>query len=257
MGGDAVSLAPPWEQGVVPRGIQAVELGSFERDGFQFSIDKYVCFGPREDDAERKVIGVFGGIHGDERAGTMTCFQLMQDFAARPEYLSGYELHVYPGCNPHGLLFGRRSNGQVDLNRAFWQNSQEEEIRVLEEELRRQRHDGLISLHADADSSGIYGYAQGREISAHLLEPALRRASKIFPVNTSPIIDGFHSADGLIEDCFRGILSPPPQLRGWPFEIVFETPGRASLAQQADAGKAAVLAILDQYKAFLAHSWGI
>ncbi|MCC5806157.1 MAG: DUF2817 domain-containing protein [Opitutales bacterium] len=242
-------------------GAKAVDrrvLDTFEANGFRFEIDKYICLGPRENDVERKVLGIFGGIHGNERAGTLICEAILLRFTADPSLLNGYELHIYPACNPWGLLFNSRNNANgTDLNRSFWTGSTEGETRILEAELRKQRLDGLISLHTDHKSDGLYGYTQGRQIGRHLLEPALEEASRILPLNGNSTPDGFHAAEGMIEECLPEVLRPPPALRGWPFEIILQTPGTAPMSAQVSAGSTAVIAILKQYRRFLAHSWGI
>ncbi len=238
-------------------GVSTIPLGRFEADDFAFGMEKTVLFGPREDE-ERLVIGIFAGIHGDEPVGPRACERLYLDFLENPQRYAGYELHLYPGCNPWGLLFSMRKNALGhDLNRRFWSNAQDPEIRILERELEKQRYDGLISLHADDTSRGVYGYTQGRQINRDLLRPALMEAAGFFPVNLDPHIDGFHATDGMIEDCFPGVLRPPPARQGHPFEIIFETPGKAAHPTQTYAAVAAVRGVLSEYKRYLAKGWGI
>lgn len=239
-------------------GVSRVPLGQFEADGFAFGIEKTVLLGPREDE-ERFVIGIFGGIHGDEPVGPLTCERLYFDFLERPERYRGYELHhLYAVCNPWGLLYGRRENAfGHDLNRRFWIGADDPEITILEKELERQRFHGLISLHADSGSHGVYGYTQGRQLNRDLLLPALREAAGFFPVNLDSHIDGFHAIGGTITECFPGVLRPHPRQQGHPFEIIFETPGKTDRMTQTYASLAAIHGTLTEYQRYLSKGWGI
>ena len=68
-----------------------------------------------------------------------------------------YDLWIYPIVNPTGCEQGRRENwAGKDLNREFWRDSQESEVRIVEDELRLGRFDGLITLHADDTCEGHY-----------------------------------------------------------------------------------------------------
>jgi protein MpaA len=108
-------------------------------------------------------------------------------------------------------------------------------------------------LHADDTSDGLYGYAHGRTLNEQLLMPALRESSFIIPCNRERMIDGFAANDGMICDCFKGILAPPPTQHPRPFEIIFETPALAPLATQAEATCYALVAMLREYRGFVAQ----
>ena len=199
--------------------------------------------------------GLFGGIHGDEEAGTLAIQELIQWAAEKPDELHDYELHFFPICNPTGRNLGIRHNqNNLDLNREFWSGSIEPEIVYLESELRREEYDGIIALHADDDSDGCYGFVSGALLSEHLLEPALKAASEALPRNELPIIDGFLAARGIIKEGYGGILSAPPEQAVKPLEIVFETPALAPMRQQVQATVAAVKTILAEYRQLQAYA---
>jgi hypothetical protein len=158
-------------------------------------------------------------------------------------------------CNPTGYEDGTRHNrGGADLNREFWRGSSHPEVRILEEEMRTQGFDGVIALHADDTSDGLYGYAHGRVLNEELLVPALRASERVLPRNRAPVIDGFAAREGVIGDCFSGILAPAPDQRPRPFEIIFETPARLALELQAEATQVALLSILATYRAFISYA---
>lgn len=199
--------------------------------------------------------GIFAGIHGDEEAGTLAAQVLINWAMKQPEELQDYELHFYPVCNPTGRLLGtRNSNTGLDLNREFWSGSIEPEVVYLESELRREKYDGIISLHSDDTSEGCYGFVSGDLLSEHLLEPALQAASAFIPRNTRPLIDGFMAKRGIIKEGYLGILSAPPEQRPRALEIVFETPDLTPMNLQVSATVAAVKRILADYRELQAYA---
>src|SRR5690606_31270168 len=142
----------------------------------------------------------------------------------------------------------RHSGSGLDLNREFWRGSAQPEVCWLERQLRAERYDVIIALHEDDTSDGLYGFVRGALLSAHLLEPALKAASRVLPRNESAIIDGFRAERGIIREGYTGILSAPPEQRPQALEIVFETPGLAPLERRTEAAVLAVRSILAEYR---------
>lgn len=192
---------------------------------------------------------VFGGMHGDEEAGMLASHELAEWGSAQPEELRDYELHIYPVCNPSGRMAGTRHclSGH-DLNREFWVGSALPEVAYLEGELRREKYDGIISLHSDDEAVGIYGYVSGALLSHQVLEPALEAAGRLIPRNPSPFIDGFAAERGIIKEGYFGVLSSPPEQRPRAMEIVFETPSYVRMELQVEASILAVKSILAEYR---------
>jgi len=233
--------------------IAGGNLGSFVADGREYALPRFTFHGPRRSTDPLRV-GVFALIHGDEPAGCLGLQRLLETLVATPALAEGYELLLYPLCNPTGFEDGTRFNrAGFDLNREFWRGSPLPEIQLLEAELRTQRIDGIIALHADDTSDGVYGYAHGRTLNEQLLAPALRASTGALPLDTRSRIDGFAASEGIIADCFEGILAPPPGQRPRPFEIILETPARAPLPLQADAVCSALVSVLAEYRGFIAH----
>lgn len=218
-----------------------------------FALERFTFRGPpAAHDAIR--IGVFAGIHGDEPAGPLAALRLLETLAAEPALAAGYILDVYPVTNPHGLHAGTRHDARgSDLNREFWRDSDQPEVRALEAELRERRFDGLIALHADDTCEGLYGYAHGRLLNEELLRPALAASARHLPLDRRPLIDGFAADAGVIHYCYPGVLSAPPEQKPAPFDIIFETPALAPLDLQAEAALAGTLAILREYRRFIAY----
>src|SRR5207245_10845185 len=138
--------------------------------------------GPNSSDPIR--IGLFAAIHGDEPAGALASAQFLAGLVAHPEVAENFHLQVYPVCNPTGFEDNtRHSRRGRDLNREFWRASVEAEVQILEQELRNSHFSGIIQLHADDTSEGIYGFVRGHTLTENLLRPALREADKILPRN--------------------------------------------------------------------------
>ena len=228
--------------------------GTFYSRDRRYGIPRFVFKGPHaEHDPIR--LALFAGVHGDEPAGCAALVRLLCDLVQDPALATGYDLSVYPVCNPTGFEDNTRSNrAGLDLNREFWRDSIQPEVVILENELRAHRFDGIITLHADDTSEGLYGYAHGRLLNEALLKPALRASEQVLPRNRSGVIDGFEAEEGVIHRCFEGILSAPREQRPQPFDLIFETPALAPHELQVLACVAALETIFGEYRGFIAHA---
>ena len=220
-------------------------------------LPRYVFFGPRGG-GDTIRIGIFATIHGDEPEGALGLIRFVESLTRNPEVARGYGLFLYPLCNPAGFVDGTRvSRSGKDLNREFWRNSAEPEVRYLESEILRHAFHGIITLHSDDTSHGLYGFATGAVLSESLLEPALKAAERFLPRNHGAIIDGFAARRGIIHDIYQGVLQAPAGLKQPPFEITFETPQLAPQDLQIAAVAAALSSILVEYRSFLALAQNI
>ena len=234
--------------------VAMTEAGSFTVDGHRYGIPVISFYGPQTS-VPKKKIGLFALVHGDEPAGAFALLTLLQTLAGQPVLAAGYDLVCYPVCNPTGYEDDTRHNrAGFDLNREFWRDSRQPEVLILERELATQGFDGIVALHADDTSEGLYGYALGRVLNENLLVPALRASERVLPRNRGAVIDGFRAADGIICDCFHGVLAPHPEQKPRPFEIIFETPALALPEHQIAAAAVALETILSEYRSFIAYA---
>jgi murein peptide amidase A len=233
---------------------EAELAGTFAHDGNSYKIERIRFLGPRAGHDPVR-IGIFAGVHGDEPAGTAALRLFLSSLLENPSRATGYELFAYPAVNPVGLERGTRGNcSGMDLNREFWRGSGQPEVRIIENELRKHCFNGLIALHADDSCEGTYGYSHGNPMEDSLLRPALIAAEKVLPRDQRASIDGFHAHEGIISDCFQGILAPPPEQHPRPFNLIFETPARTPLDVQAAAHVAALDAILATYRGYISYA---
>lgn len=237
--------------------LHADSLGHFRAGGKAYWIPRIVFRG-RESDEPPMKIGIFAGIHGDEPAGALALMDLLRELEENPFLGRAYRIFFYPLCNPTGFEDGtREARSGKDLNREFWKNSTEPEIALIEAELRRQKFDGIISLHSDDTCDGVYGFVGGSTLTEHLLKPALAAAEEALPIDSRPQIDGFYAVNGIIRSAYGGVLSAPPGSHPEPFEIVLETPHHASLPAQRECFVLALREIIRHYRRMIAFAAGI
>jgi hypothetical protein len=226
----------------------------FEVAGRSYFLPSYLFLGP-QDGGDPLRIGLFTGVHGDEPEGVHALLQFLRLLVQQPALATGYLIFGYPICNPTGFEDGTRYTRRgSDLNRQFWQDSAEPEVRQLEEVLTTHRFHGLIALHTDDSSDGVYGFVRGATLTQHLIEPALAAAGRILPRNRQPVIDGFPARNGVIHHGYDGVLAAAPGTRPRPFEITLETPKSGPEFLKRTALVVALQTILTEYRQFIAFA---
>jgi hypothetical protein len=227
---------------------------TFEWEGETWQLPRYLFMGPKGGDEPIR-IGLFAGVHGDEPEGVHALAQFLTLLERQPEIARGYCLFVYPICNPTGFEDRtRHSRNGRDLNREFWRQSAEPEVKLLEAELISHALNGIISLHTDDTSHGFYGFVSGATLARSLIEPALSAAEEFVPRNQLDRIDGFRARNGVITDAYEGVLRAPPKSRPRPFELILETPQSAPTVLKEAALVAALRVILIRYREFIAYA---
>ncbi len=215
-------------------------------------LPRYLLLGPRGG-GDYIRLGIFATIHGDEPEGALALTRFASLLEKQPELAEGYALFIYPVCNPTGFEDGtRNARSGKDLNREFWTHTNEPEVRWLETEIWTHAFHGIINLHSDDTSEGLYGFVNGAVLSENLLEPALLAAQQFLPRNRRRKIDGFPARRGIIYETYKGVLRSVPGIQPAPFEITFETPKHSPLHLQVEAQNAALRTILLEYRYLMA-----
>lgn len=234
--------------------LRADSLGFWRCGEDRFWLPRFV-FQRTQAVKPRIKIGVFAGLHGDEPAPILGLIDFVKQLDTNPMLGRDYQLWIYPFCNPGGYVDGtRHSRSGKDLNREFWRQSSEPEVVLLEKEIRTQRFNGIIALHSDDTSDGVYGFVRGATLTRHLLQPALAAAEAALPTNRDSHIDGFHAVNGIIHTAYDGILCSPPDTHPEPFEIILETPQLAPLELQRKAFALALECILSEYRRMISFA---
>lgn len=232
-------------------------LGQFQVGGETYALPRYVYLGEKGG-GDTIRIGIFATIHGDEPEGALALTRLVAELEKNPEIAKGYALFIYPVCNPTGFEDNtRHSRNGKDLNREFWSESAQPEICYLESEIWTHAFDGIITLHTDDTSDGLYAFVSGAVLTENLIEPALREAEQFLPRNQRRVIDGFSARRGIVTDGYDGVLKSIPGVSRPPFEITLETPQKAPLHRQVAAFNAALQTILVEYRYLLAIAQNI
>lgn len=233
---------------------RAESVGFWKQDGERYWMPRLVFRRHPEEEVSIK-LAIFAGIHGDEPAGVHALCDLVQVLDNLPAMGRQYLIHVYPLCNPTGYEDGtRHSRSDKDLNREFWRGSLEPEVQLIERQILQNEYDGIISLHSDDTSDGLYGFVRGATLTEHLLKPALATAESALPVNRSNKIDGFHAVEGIIHSAYDGILSAPPGIKPSPFEIILESPTHSPMHLQRAAFVLALGEIIRHYRRMIAYA---
>jgi protein MpaA len=250
-------LAPFDEIAETSSRLLSKSLGQFESAGQPYTLPRYIYLGPKGG-GDTIRIGIFASIHGDEPEGGLALLRLLSVLEKNPEPAQGYALFLYPICNPTGFEDNtRHSRSGKDLNREFWKESREPEVKFLETEIWTHAFHGIITLHSDDTSDGLYGFVNGAVLSENLLDPALLAAEAFLPRNRQRQIDGFPARKGIINQGYDGVLTAVPGLRPPPFEITLETPQKAPLHRQVEALVAALQTILVEYRYLIAIAQNI
>ena len=228
------TLAPLEKIAIQSSSLVICHDARFKSGGETCELPRYIFVGPQGGDAPIHV-GIFAGIHGDEPEGTRAIVQFVKMLEAKPELAAGYCLTFYPICNPTGFEDGTRfSRNGKDLNREFWKNSGEPEVRLLQAELMSRSFQGIVSLHADDASADLAGYPGRTTLAKYLF----RRASK--PINN------FEYA--------KSVLSAPPRARPRPFEIFLAGSADPLSYVKEMEFIASLLMILTEYREFIAYA---
>jgi murein peptide amidase A len=245
-------LAPLYDAAKKSPHLLASSVGEFYHDTERYALPRFIFNGPGGGSDPIR-LGIFAGIHGDEPEGVLALVRFLGELVATPALATGYRIYAYPVANPTGFEDNtRHSRRGKDLNREFWTVSDEPEVYILEQELWTHKFHGIVALHSDDTSEGLYGFVRGPDLSKDLLQPALWAAEKYLYRNTRLVIDGFRARQGLIDGGYGGILSAPSEQRPVPFELTFETPQLAPLHLQVEAHLAALHCIVAEYRTVIA-----
>ena len=241
--------------GTTAESLRADSAGFWHVGEERYWLPRLVFRGAKETGEETIRLAIFAGLHGDEPAGVHALVDFLRALEADPFMGRAYRIHIYPLCNPTGYEDGtRHSRSGADLNREFWRGSLEPEVAIIERELLLNKFHGIISLHSDDTSDGVYGFVRGATLTQHLMKPALAAAEAALPVNQAAIIDGFHAVEGIIHKAYDGILTAPPGTTPSPFEIILESPHHAPMDLQRKAFVLALEQILRHYRRMISYA---
>jgi murein peptide amidase A len=184
-------------------------------------------------------IGIFTGLRGNLEGG-LALLQFLESLAERPWRAAGYELWLYPLCNPTGHEDGEGTNRRgAALDSDFWKASPEPEIMLLERELREQQFQAVLTLHTDAHYADFTGSFSGGEAARRVFESGLALAGFVL------------RRPGLQLPWPAGALSGPPQGKGRLVSLRFGAPRQVPMSVRTTALEAALGAVLASARHYL------
>lgn len=134
-------------------------------------------------DAQRAVVTLAAGTHGDERSGPWALLELVETAALDDRF----SYRIWPCINPTGYdAQTRESSDGLDINRTFGRGGISPEARAIVT-ANRDRHFVLsVDLHEDCDADRFYCYAyRGFELGRSVAD-ALRTAG--FPLALEAVL---------------------------------------------------------------------
>ncbi len=237
-----------------PSALAARFEGAALKDGFRFERFGSVGAFPLVALTKRKAgprprIYLSAGIHGDEPAPPLALLELVESgiLDARAVWF------LCPLLNPDGLARGTRENASgVDLNRDYRHLGAPETCAHAGWLARQPNFDLAICVHEDWESTGFYLYELNPDGRPSLAEPMVASASRVCPVDPSPVIEGREARGGIIRPPFD-----PAGREKWPESIylqvhhtrlsyTIESPSALPLSTRIAALRAALGAAIDR-----------
>ena len=232
---DCEAFLREWTSLAEARGFQTVVFGEVE--GFPL-------IGSIREIADKPVIYLSSGMHGDEPAGPQALMELLREgfFDDRFYWM------ICPVLNPTGLALGTRENSRgIDQNRDYKQ-CETPEVCTHIAWLQKQPVPALfLSLHEDWESSGFYYYEINLGVLGSKRDRMMEAVAPFFPPEPATVIDHhevtepgwiYHSEDpdvpeGWPEAIYLARIS-------CPLSLTFETPSSLPLEKRVGGHQAVV-----------------
>jgi hypothetical protein len=220
--------------------------------GCDFDIPKFMLLGRRSGGKPIR-IALFGGIddHGS-LDGIAAITRLLMQAELNPSLARDYALFAYPLVN---VFEYRRAETPLEpFDRRFAWERPDGDVRFFRSELRKWRFDGILTLRTDPAAAAFRATVRSELLAREVVRPALERVETVTPVNRRPIKVRPGDMRARLADYAQGRLTPPPELRPYPFEAELFAPGAASRELCIRSLFIAAHEILRNYRRLLAHA---
>jgi hypothetical protein len=217
----------------------------------QFNIPQLTLLGPGGGASPLR-IALFAGLEPGALDSIAALTGLLVRLTGDLAPARGCTLIGFPIVNVLGLESGVASLG--DFESRYAATNPDGDVRLFKDELRTGAFDGLVKLRTAPESKGFYAIARGWLIANKIAAPAVLAASEFLPLLSYSLRVRSDDEMARLRDAARGRLVPPLDIRPYPFEIELFAPGSAPEEQRITGQIAAVLAILDAYRALMAHA---
>jgi hypothetical protein len=218
--------------------------------GTTAEISKFLLLGQRGGGKPIR-LGLFAGFEAGDLEPVQALARLLLQLKSSPAASRDFALIGYPVVNVRG--FTAEASPLADFEARFAQDSAEADTQFFKTELRKWRFDGLLSLRTDASSRGVHATVRSEIIAAEVVEPALAAAALALPLATQAVKVRPSDRYARTADYAHGRLSPPADIRPYPFEIELFVPRGPISEERTDGLFVALAEILRLYRAFIAH----
>jgi len=223
---------------------------SIDVAGSAVEIPKYLLLGQRGGGRPIR-LGLFAGFEAGNLETVRVLSSLLVQLKASPALSRDFALIAYPVVNVRG--FTAESAPLAEFEARFARDSASPDVQFFKSELNKWRFDGLLSFRTDPAARGFYAAVRSGIIAAEVVEPALAAAAVSLPLATQAVKVRPGDRYARTADYAHGRLSPPADVRPYPFEIELFAPRGPITEKQADGVFVAVTEILRLYRAFIAH----
>ena len=221
-----------------------------ELRGASLEVSKFLLLGQRGGGKPIR-LGLFAGFEAGNLETVQTLARLLLQLRGSTHLSRDFALFGYPVVNVRG--FTTEVAPLADFESRFARDSTEADVQYFKNELHKWRFDGLFSLRTDPSTRGFYATVRSGIIAAEVVEPALAAAAAALPLATQSARVRPGDRYARTADYATGRLSPPADIRPYPFEIELYAP-RAPITEERTDGLFVVLTeILRLYRAFIAH----
>jgi len=223
--------------------------------GCDFHIAKFMQLGPRVGGKPIR-IALFGGIddHGS-LDGIAAIARLLIQVELRPALARDYALFAYPLVNM--FEYRRPETALEPFDRRYAWERVDDDVRFFRTELRKWHFDGILTLRTDPNAETFRATVRSELLAKEVVRPALERVGRVTPLNSRPIKVRPGDMRTRLADHAEGRLTPPPELRPYPFEAELFAPGAAPRELRIRSLFVAVHEILRNYRRLLAHATDI
>ncbi|MDR3406544.1 MAG: hypothetical protein P4L99_28930 [Chthoniobacter sp.] len=218
--------------------------------GSRAEIHKFLLLGQRGGGKPIR-LGLFAGFEAGNLETVRALSSLLFQLKGSLNLSRDFALIGYPVVNVRG--FTAEAAPLADFETRFARDSAEADVQFFKTELRKWRFDGLLSLRIDPSARGFYAAVRSEIIATEVVEPALAAAASALPLATQSVKVRPGDRYARTADYAHGRLSPPADVRPYPFEIELHAPRGPITGEQIDGLFVVLTEILRLYRAFIAH----
>jgi hypothetical protein len=220
--------------------------------GCDFNIPKFMLLGARGGGQPIR-IALFAGVEDHGAVDGMAAIsRLLIDGQLNPALVQDYAIFAYPLVN----VFEYRSPRlQIEsFDRRFANERLDGDVRFFRTELRKWHFDGMLTLRTDPRAESFRATVRSQLLAKEVIQPAFDVVKRVVPVSSRPVKVRPSDMRARLADYAEGRLTPPPEIRPYPFEVELFAPGAAPQELRIRSLFAAVHEILVNYRTMLSHA---